>query len=143
MAGVASAGPSATSTSSVDGSGSGKRFTVSLKMPMGIVMEQNGGDAAPIVVTEVKAESAGEKEGVRVGDVLVATSGVTFSKEVDYNGVWVKAGETIVRLNVRGESFKTVCAAIRSHPGHKAVALDFQRPCSVDDSVCEDESDQE
>jgi hypothetical protein len=32
-----------------------------------------------------------------------------------------------VRLNVRGEKFGTVMAAIASIPGNQRVALDFQR----------------
>jgi len=115
------------SLSSVDET-AGKRYTVELKKPLGIVLQQNGDTSAPVVVAEVKPESSAEKQGVRPGDVLVATSGYTYTKEADYNEVWVKSGEKVVRLNARGESFKTISAAIRSHPGHIHVILEFQRP---------------
>lgn len=36
---------------------------------------------------------------------------------------WVKGGEQVVRLNVRGEKFDTVMAAISSHPGTALLAL--------------------
>ena len=41
--------------------------------------------------------------------------------------VQVKSGQEVVRLNVRGESFKTVMAAIGSHPGHIDVKLELQK----------------
>lgn len=61
------------------------------------------------------------------GDQLIATSGVTYSKEADYGGAMVKMGQEVVRLNVLGQQFRTVSAAIGSIPGHMAVTLEFQR----------------
>ena len=37
------------------------------------------------------------------GDQLIATSGYTYSRESDYQSVVVRSGETVVRLNARGE----------------------------------------
>lgn len=37
------------------------------------------------------------------GDQLIATSGITYSKEEDYNGAKVKKGQQVVRLNVIGQ----------------------------------------
>jgi hypothetical protein len=37
------------------------------------------------------------------GDQLIATSGVTYTKEADYGGAPVKMGQEMVRLQVPGE----------------------------------------
>jgi hypothetical protein len=37
------------------------------------------------------------------GDQLVATSGITYDRESEYNGAKVKMGQKVVRLNVLGE----------------------------------------
>eukprot|EP00775_Hariotina_reticulata_P007173 gene7173-7387_t len=79
-------------------------------------------------MAELNAEGNAAKTGlVSVGDQLIATSGVTYSSEEDYNGAKVKKGQKVVRMNVLGQAFKTVSAAIGSHPGHMEVKLDFQR----------------
>lgn len=51
------------------------------------------------------------------GDQLIATSGVTYNSSDTYGEVNVKKGQEVVRLRVQGETFKTVSAAIGSHPG--------------------------
>lgn len=43
-----------------------------------------------------------------MGDQLIATSAVVYGSEDDYQGVMVRKGMQIVRLNVRGEKFNTV-----------------------------------
>eukprot|EP00877_Chromochloris_zofingiensis_P012017 jgi/Chrzof1/7069/Cz02g09180.t1 len=94
---------------------------------MGIVLEENKATGS-IVVVEISPDGTAAKAGVvSVGDQLVATSGVTYNKVTDYGGAQVKMGQEVVRLNALSESFKTVSAAIRSHPGHIPVTLEFQR----------------
>ncbi|KAG2495368.1 hypothetical protein HYH03_006636 [Edaphochlamys debaryana] len=102
------------------------RYTVSLKKPLGIVLEQDA-KSGNIFVVEVKAGGSAALDGrVRVGDQLIATTGVTYSREEDYNGATVRQGQQVVRMRVMGESFKTVSAAIGSHPGHMPVTLELQ-----------------
>jgi S1-C subfamily serine protease len=105
---------------------SSPRYTVQLLKPLGIVLEEDA-KTKVISVSEVKPDSAAEKQNVRVGDILLATSGVTYNRIEDYAGVSVSAGQEVVRMAVKGETLKTVSAAIRSHPGHMAVTLEFQR----------------
>ncbi|GIL77024.1 hypothetical protein Vretifemale_6539, partial [Volvox reticuliferus] len=103
------------------------RYSVALKKPLGIVLEQDG-KSGNIYVVEVKPEGSAARDGrVKVGDQLIATSGVIYTTESDYGGATVKGGQQVVRLRVQGEAFKTVSAAIGSHPGHMAVTLEFQR----------------
>jgi hypothetical protein len=61
------------------------------------------------------------------GDQLISTSGVTYTRTEDYGGVQVRKGQEIVTLNCTAESFKTVSAAIGSHPASIPVRLTFQR----------------
>ncbi|KAJ9525598.1 hypothetical protein QJQ45_003370 [Haematococcus lacustris] len=81
-----------------------------------------------ITIADIKPDGSAAKapERMCVGDQLIATSGVTYDREADY-GVMVKMGQKVVRLMVQGETFKTVSAAIGSHPGHIPVTLEFQR----------------
>ncbi|GIL58643.1 hypothetical protein Vafri_13647 [Volvox africanus] len=103
------------------------RYSVALKKPLGIVLEQDV-KSGNIYVVEIKRDGSAARDGrVKVGDQLIATSGVIYTTESDYGGATVKGGQQVVRLRVQGEAFKTVSAAIGSHPGHMAVTLDFQR----------------
>ncbi|KAG2431687.1 hypothetical protein HYH02_013264 [Chlamydomonas schloesseri] len=103
------------------------RYSVSLKKPLGVVLEQDV-KSGNIFVVEVKAGGSAALDGrVKVGDQLIATSGVIYTTESDYGGAMVKGGQQLVRLRVAGETFKTVSAAIGSHPGHMPVTLEFQR----------------
>eukprot|EP00879_Flechtneria_rotunda_P010767 GHRR01011250.1.p1 GENE.GHRR01011250.1~~GHRR01011250.1.p1 ORF type:complete len:191 (+),score=35.41 GHRR01011250.1:62-634(+) len=105
------------------------RYSISVKKPLGLVLEQNK-ETGSITVVELHPEGNAAKTGlVSVGDQLIATSGITYSKEEDYNGAKVKMGQKVVRMTVLGQSFKTVSAAIGSHPGHMEVKLELQR-CS-------------
>lgn len=58
---------------------------------------------------------------------LCLDAGVTYSRIEEYGGVKVRKGQEIVTLNCLGESFKTVSAAIGSHPASIPVRLTFQR----------------
>jgi len=68
--------------------GGNNRFTVTLKKPLGIVLEEAA--SGIILVADVAAESAAEKAGVKRGDQLLATSGVIYTKELDYAGERLK-----------------------------------------------------
>jgi hypothetical protein len=77
------------------------RYTVNLSRPLGLVLETNG---SSIVVAEVQKGGLAEREGtVRAGDILISTSGITYSKESDYGGAKVRMGESRVILNVSNE----------------------------------------
>lgn len=98
-----------------------------LRKPLGIVLEQDSKNGN-IYVVEIKADGSAARDGsVSLGDQLVATSGVVYTSETEYNGAMVKGGQQLVRMLVLGETFKTVAAAIGSHPGHMPVTLEFQR----------------
>lgn len=68
-------------TSSVDGSAY-SRFTVSLKKPLGLILEEAADGS--IRVAEVTPEGAAAKSDVRKGDQLLATTGAVYGKELDY-----------------------------------------------------------
>ncbi|KAG2439932.1 hypothetical protein HXX76_004051 [Chlamydomonas incerta] len=103
------------------------RYSVSLKKPLGVVLEQDV-KSGNIFVVELKAGGSAALDGrIKVGDQLLATSGVIYTSESDYGGAMVKGGQQLVRLRVQGETFKTVSAAIGSHPGHIPVTMEFQR----------------
>ncbi|GAB4818674.1 hypothetical protein N2152v2_005720 [Parachlorella kessleri] len=102
------------------------RYSVQLSKPLGIVLEED--KSGTIFVAEVVPGGNADRSGeVSVGDQLIATSGFTYTTQRRYQENWVKGGEQIVRMNVRGEDFKTVMAAIGSHPAHIKVQLEFQR----------------
>jgi hypothetical protein len=77
---------------------------------------------------DITPGGAADRTGkVSMGDQLIATTGITYSKVEDYNGVMVRKGQEVVTLNVLNESFKTVSAAIGTHPASVPVRLTFQR----------------
>ena len=77
---------------------------------------------------EVAPDSNAARSGeVGVGDSLIATSGLTYTRTQEYQGNVVRGGEQMVRVMVRNNSWKTVMAAISSHPAHLKVTLEFQR----------------
>lgn len=102
------------------------RYTVNIKKPLGLVLEQ---DTKTLVLTvaSLSAEGAAERAGVGLGDQLIAVSGITYDKNEEYGEVVVKKGQQRVRMSVRGETLRTVGAAIASHPGNWEVTLEFQR----------------
>jgi hypothetical protein len=102
------------------------RYTVNIKKPLGLVLEQ---DTKTLVlrVAALSPEGAAERAGVTVGDQLIAVSGITYDKNEAYGEVVVKKGQQRVRMSARGETLRTVGAAIASHPGNWEVTLEFQR----------------
>lgn len=73
----------------------------------GIALEED--KFGNIFIAEVIRDGNADKTGlVDVGDQLIATSAVVYGSEDDYQGVMVRKGMQIVRLNVRGEKFNTV-----------------------------------
>lgn len=103
-----------------------KRFTVALRRPLGIVLEQKGKDG-PIYVAEVADE--GRAKGLLLeGDVLISCSAMTRTKTQDYGGVTVQTGEERVVFSTAGEKFDTVLAAISSNPSNEDIKLEFERP---------------
>jgi predicted metalloprotease with PDZ domain len=77
------------------------RYTFKLSRPLGLVLEEQGDQ---IVVGEVQAGGLAERQGeIQQGDILISTSGITFTAESEYGGAKVKSGEKRVTLNVRGE----------------------------------------
>ena len=103
------------------------RYSINLSKPLGIVLEEN--NQGVITVAEIVPGSNADKADtpISVGDVLIATSGLSRTRESTYGETKVYSGEEIVRLSVRGESFDTVLAAIGSHPANMKVTLEFQR----------------
>ena len=103
------------------------RYELSITKPIGLVLEERK-DTRSIVVAEIVPGGSADKTGlVNVGDILIATQGYTRTTEQVYGEIVVRGGEKMVRLNVRGEKFDTVMAAIGSIPGNMAVKLEFQR----------------
>jgi hypothetical protein len=102
------------------------RYTVNIKKPFGLVFEQ---DKASLVITvaELTPEGAAERAGVGLGDQLIATSGVVYGAVEEYGEVQVKKQQQRIRLSARGETLKTIGAAVASHPGNWEVTLELQR----------------
>ncbi|GAQ80282.1 hypothetical protein KFL_000500350 [Klebsormidium nitens] len=102
------------------------RVKLTLGKPLGIVLEED--KAGNIFIAEVFPEGNAFKSGlVDVGDQLIAVSAVVYNTSERYGEVEVQKGQEKVRLSVRGESFKTVMAAIGSHPAYIKVDLEIQK----------------
>ncbi|GBG85619.1 hypothetical protein CBR_g40347 [Chara braunii] len=102
------------------------RIKVDISRPLGLVLRDD--PSGNIWVDEVVPDGNAARTGlVDVGDQLIATSAVVYTMIEDYNGVKVRKGMEVVRLNVRGEKFDTVMAAIGTHPGHMKVTLELQK----------------
>lgn len=102
------------------------RIKLELKKPLGIAFEED--KFGNVMVGEVIEGGNAYKSGlVDAGDQLIATSAIVYSSEDEYQGVVVRKGMQKVRLNVRGERFETVIAAIGTHPYYIPVALEFQK----------------
>jgi hypothetical protein len=84
-------------------------------------------DSPPQINESVDCQTPLPWDPWRQGDQLISTSGVTYTRTEDYGGVTVRKGQEIVTLNCLGESFKTVSAAIGSHPASIPVRLTCQR----------------
>ena len=77
------------------------RYTVELSRPLGLVLEEKG---SQIFVGEVQGGGLAARQGtIQPGDILISTSGITYSKEADYGGATVRMGEARVILNVANE----------------------------------------
>lgn len=96
------------------------RYTVELSRPLGLVLEEKG---SQIFVGEVQPGGLAARDGtIQPGDILISTSGITYSKEADYGGAKVRMGEARVTLNVTGE----VCFNVQTiSPVHSFVVLNL------------------
>jgi hypothetical protein len=99
-------------------------------LPSGIVFEEN--DERHIVVAEIDEAAAGYKCGVRLGDILRATTCVVKQKRVDANAFGVynmgSSGQKAL-FNVDGASFAKAMSEIRSNANlDDAVTLVVERP---------------
>ncbi|KAG0630520.1 hypothetical protein M758_1G184200 [Ceratodon purpureus] len=102
------------------------RVKVDLKKPLGIAFEED--EFGRMFVGEVIQGGNADKSGlVDAGDQLIATSAIVYGSEEEYQGVMVRKGMQKIRLNVRGERFETVIAAIGTHPYYVKVEMEFQK----------------
>jgi hypothetical protein len=103
------------------------RYKVKLQKPLGLVLEET---ADGIRVAEVQVGGNAERLGmISPRDQLIATSGFIRTTQQVYGEITVQGGERMIRLNVRGQSWETVMAAISSHLAGMEVELEFQK-CS-------------
>ncbi|KAL4443216.1 hypothetical protein ABPG75_010971 [Micractinium tetrahymenae] len=104
------------------------RYTVELPKPLGLVLEEGQGGRG-VYVAEILAEGNAARLApeIGVGDELIATNGMVYTTEQEYQGNKVRGGEQYVRLNVRNNDFKTVMAAIGTIKPPRPVVLEFQR----------------
>lgn len=101
------------------------RYKVKLQKPLGLVLEET---PEGIRVAEIQAGGNAERLGtISKNDQLIATSGFIRTTQQVYGETTVQGGERMIRLNVRGESWDTVMAAISSHLAGMEVELEFQR----------------
>ncbi|XP_024528234.1 protein MET1, chloroplastic-like isoform X1 [Selaginella moellendorffii] len=119
--------PQISSSSSEDAPPPGcSRVKVELRKPLGMILEEDA--AGNIFVAEVSPGGNAEKSGlVEVGDQLIATSAVVYADQEVYQGVTVRKGMQVVRLNVRGEKFETVRQSLLS------LELSPNKLCSTGD----------
>ena len=63
----------------------GEQVLVSVQKPLGILLEQDEGEGAPVVVVEVDPTGSAAQAGVAVGDVLVAVQNASVeSQSLEY-----------------------------------------------------------
>jgi len=106
-------------------SSAASRYSVSLSKPLGLILEENSNNV--IYVAEIVAGGNADRSGlISAGDTLISTSGYVYTNSNEYTGNMVRSGEQLVTMNVKGEKFDTVMAAIGSHPGHIQVQLEFE-----------------
>jgi len=118
--------------SSAEGGGEGEedaipanctRVSVEVKKPLGLILEEDG--LGGIVVVEVVSEGNSAKTKlIRAGDKILAISAQIKTRAQDYGGVSVGSGEEMIRLQVQGEKFDTIMAAISSYPSQKTMKID-------------------
>lgn len=99
------------------------RVSVEVKKPLGLILEEDG--LGGIVVVEVVSEGNSAKTKlIRAGDKILAISAQIKTRAQDYGGVSVGSGEETIRLQVQGEKFDTIMAAISSYPSQKTMKID-------------------
>ena len=99
------------------------RVSVEVKKPLGLILEEDG--LGGIVVVEVVSEGNSAKTKlIRKGDKILAISAQIKTRFQDYGGVSVGSGEEMIRLQVQGEKFDTIMAAISSYPSQKTMKID-------------------
>ncbi|GMH32925.1 hypothetical protein BSKO_00759 [Bryopsis sp. KO-2023] len=102
------------------------RYEVALNKPLGMVLEADKENN--IFVAEIVPGGNAEISGkISVGDQLISTSGMMYTKGQTYGETFVRGGEKVVQMNVMGESFDAVLAAISSNPVTMGVRLVFQQ----------------
>ena len=86
------------------------RYEVELSRPLGLFLEET--KSGTIVVAEIpEGGKAARLNTISVGDTLISTSALVYTRESEYQGNMVKSGEKRVILNCRGE----VRSAMRAH----------------------------
>ncbi|KAK3270676.1 hypothetical protein CYMTET_20936 [Cymbomonas tetramitiformis] len=82
--------------------------------------------AISLGVEIVEGGNASLSNLVSVGDRLLSTSARIYTNSQSYNEVNVASGEQMIKLDVQGEKFETVMAALTTHPTGIAVQLELQ-----------------
>ena len=99
------------------------RVSVEVKKPLGLILEEDG--LGGIRVAEVIEEgNCAKTKLIRAGDKILAISAEIKTRTQDYGGVSVGSGEEMIRLQVQGEKFDTIMAAISSYPSQKTMKID-------------------
>ena len=94
------------------------RVSVEVKKPLGLILEEDG--LGGIRVAEVIEEgNCAKTKLIQAGDKILAISAEIKTRTQDYGGVSVGSGEEMIRLQVQGEKFDTIMAAISSYPSRK------------------------
>jgi C-terminal processing protease CtpA/Prc len=104
------------------------RVSVEVRKPLGLILEEDG--LGGIVVVEVVPEgNCAKTKLIQAGDKILAISAQIKTRVQDYGGVSVGSGEEMIRLQVQGEKFDTIMAAIGSYPSQKRMKIDVLK-CS-------------
>ena len=104
------------------------RVSVEVRKPLGLILEEDG--LGGIVVVEVVPEgNCAKTKLIQAGDKILAISAQIKTRVQDYGGVSVGSGEEMIRLQVQGEKFDTIMAAIGSYPSQKPMKIDVLK-CS-------------
>ena len=99
------------------------RVSVEVKKPLGLILEEDG--LGGIRVAEVIEEgNCAKTKLIQAGDKILAISAEIKTRTQDYGGVSVGSGEEMIRLQVQGEKFDTIMAAISSYPSQKTMKID-------------------
>ena len=136
-AAAAAADNDAASASSSTSSATGRRYEVTLKMPIGVVFAQDKTvDRAPVVIESVAPGGHADAAGLRPGDVLVACSAVQLKAgkegEFEREGYGRRPYDNFEEsmIDVEGLKFETVMGALKSNNprwGKTSVTLVVRR----------------